>query len=304
MNKGFTRLLVAGLLMAAIACNRSEENKSASTEKVQQNENLDRKIEAIQEPGTDTTPASHTGEPTAAKKTGTNDSKKAAAEWERKIIRNANIRIEVSSASTYYNAMRESLRRLGGYVSAEEGHQDEYGNENRVVLRVPVEQFDEALAVLTNGVLKVNERTIGSEDVTAEWVDAKGRLEARRQMRERYYRLLQDARTMNDVLALEKEINGIQEGIESAAGRMQYLGHAAAYSTITLTYLEKKKDPTDPEEAGTSFAHRLLDSLKGGWDFCSELILALARIWPIFLLATAIVWLFRQFRRNKIRGAK
>ncbi|HET9826268.1 MAG TPA: DUF4349 domain-containing protein [Chitinophagaceae bacterium] len=43
---------------------------------------------------------------------------------------------------------------------------------------------------------------------------------------------------MQDILNVQNEINGIQEDIEAAAGRIEYLSHSSSYSTINLTYFQ------------------------------------------------------------------
>ena len=43
---------------------------------------------------------------------------------------------------------------------------------------------------------------------------------------------------MEDVLKVQNEINNIQEEMESASGRINYLSHQAIYSTINLTFYQ------------------------------------------------------------------
>ena len=84
---------------------------------------------------------------------------------------------------------------------------------------------------------ELNEKKITSEDVTTEVIDTRSRLEAKKQVRLRYLDLLKQAKNMEEILSVQSEINGIQEQIESAAGRMEYLQHSSSFSTIHLTLL-------------------------------------------------------------------
>jgi len=43
---------------------------------------------------------------------------------------------------------------------------------------------------------------------------------------------------MKEILEVQSEINSIQEEIESAEGRINYLSHSAAFSTIHLKYVQ------------------------------------------------------------------
>ncbi|MGO8055700.1 DUF4349 domain-containing protein, partial [Rhizobium leguminosarum] len=97
--------------------------------------------------------------------------------------------------------------------------------------KVPVDRFDEAINLLAETDEKILERKIGSEDVTGDVVDTRSRMEAKKQVRERYLDLLKQAKNINEILQVQTEINNIQVDIESAAGRVNYLSHAAALST-------------------------------------------------------------------------
>ena len=63
---------------------------------------------------------------------------------------------------------------------------------------------------------------ISTEDVTGEVVDTRARMEAKKQMRDRYLALLKQARNMKEILEVQTEINTIQEDIESASGRVGF----------------------------------------------------------------------------------
>jgi hypothetical protein len=93
------------------------------------------------------------------------------------------------------------------------------------------------------------------------------------------------------VLQLQSEINAITEDIEAAAGRVKYLSHQSAYSTINLRYFQvldasKANDDKDP-----GFGTQLLNALKSGASFIGELIVALVSIWPLLLIGI-LVWYF------------
>ena len=180
-------------------------------------------------------------------------------DWDKKIIKNASLNLEVKDYNSFYKSFREKVRSLGGYVAQEEQTQSEYKIENTLVIKVPVDQFDNALALLTNNVEKINERKVSSQDVTAEFVDTKSRIEAKKQIRQRYMDLLKQAKNMEEILNVQSEINGIQEEIESAAGRIEYLGHSSSFSTINLTYYQVLNSSAK-ESGKPSFVTKITDA--------------------------------------------
>jgi Tfp pilus assembly protein PilZ len=223
-------------------------------------------------------------------------------DWDKKIIKNASLNLEVKDYKIFYSSFREKIRSLGGYVAQEEQTQSDYKIENTLVIRVPVDQFDNALTLLTSNVEKINERKISSQDVTSEYVDTKSRIEAKKQVRLRYMDFLKQAKNMEEILSVQSEINGIQEEIESATGRIEYLGHSSSFSTINLAYYQvlnsSAKDNSKP-----SFGTKITDAFKTGLGWIVDLFIGLVSIWPLFLLTFVLIILYKKIKAIKPKQA-
>lgn len=224
----------------------------------------------------------------------------AKPDWDKKIIKTASINLEVKEYNKYNTSLRDKVKSFGGYIAQEEQSQSDYKIENTVVVKVPVDQFDNAVTLLTSNVEKLNEKKISSQDVTAEFVDTKSRLEAKRQVRERYIGLLKQAKNMEEILNVQSEINSIQEDMEAAAGRIQYLGHSASYSTINLTYFEVLNSSAKTDD-NPSFGTKFITAFKTGASGVMDLLVGLVTIWPLFLLAFMGWGIYRRTRTVKIK---
>ncbi len=225
-------------------------------------------------------------------------------DWDKKIIKTAFLNFEVKDYKAYYTAFREKVRNFGGYVAQEEQSQSDYKIENILVIKVPVDQFDNAVAQLTTGSEKINERKITSQDVTSEYVDTKSRIEAKKQVRLRYMDLLNQAKNMEEILNVQSEINGIQEEIESATGRVEYLGHSSAYSTINLTYYQVlNSSAKDSEESSPNFGTQIASAFKTGWGWIVDLFVGLVSVWPLCLLGFGIFVWYKRSRPLKSKPA-
>src|SRR5258706_6775225 len=109
---------------------------------------------------------------------------------------------------------------------------------------------------------------------------------------------MRQAKSMKDILAVQEVIDGIQEEMDEASGRIAYLGHSAAFSTINLRFYQVL-DPTAKEDAPPSFWHKLKDSLAQGWNWGSALVLNLISLWPLLLLG-ALVWIAVRKRLHNV----
>ena len=224
----------------------------------------------------------------------------AKPDWDKKIIKTASINLEIKDYNKYNTSLREKVKSFGGYIAQEEQNQSDYKIENTVTVKVPVDQFDNAVTLLTSNVEKLNEKKISSQDVTAEFVDTKSRLEAKRQVRERYIGLLKQAKNMEEILNVQSEINSIQEDMEAAAGRIQYLGHSASYSTINLTYFEVLNSSAKTDD-NPSFGTKFINAFKTGGSGVMDLLVGLATIWPLFLLAFIAWVIYKRTRTAKVK---
>ncbi len=223
-------------------------------------------------------------------------------DWDKKIIKTASLNVEVKDYNTFYSSLREKIKGLGGYIAQEEQSQSDYKIENSLTIKVPVDQFDNAVLQLTSNTEKINQKKITSQDVTTEVIDTKSRMEAKKQVRIRYIDLLKQAKNMEEILSVQSEINGIQEEIESAAGRIEYLGHSSTFSTINLTYyqvLNSSAKVTDNPSFGTKVSSAFIT----GWSWVGDLFVGLVSIWPLFLLAFVAFIVYKRTRLQKPKQA-
>lgn len=293
--------LAALLCLTFSACDKAKETKSTDELSAQIISDKYKVEETKNNYIADSTgkPDTH-GEPADKKKPATSQAV-SHADWDKKIIKTAFLNIEVKDYNTFYSAFREKVRSFGGYVAQEEQNQSDYKIENSLVIKVPVDQFDNAVAQLTTNVERINEKKISSQDVTAEFVDTKSRIEAKKQVRLRYMDLLKQAKNMEEILNVQSEINGIQEDIESATGRVEYLGHSSAFSTINLTYYQvlnsSAKDTGSP-----TFGSKLSDALKIGWSWVTDLLIGLISIWPLYFVITFIYILYKKWKIKNLKA--
>jgi hypothetical protein len=209
----------------------------------------------------------------------------ANPDWDRKIIKTADLSIETKSFPAFTSRLHRLVHDNGGYITQEEQTQSNAEIANTVSIKVPVDRFEDLLQRLPADSDRLIEKKISSQDVGMELVDTKSRLETKRQVRERYRDLLLQAHKMEDILSIQQQIDGIQEEMEGAAGRINYLGHAAALSTVNLKFFQVLDAGAVESPATPTLLHRISLSFLQGWDFLSSLLLGLLSVWPLWLAA-------------------
>jgi hypothetical protein len=219
-------------------------------------------------------------------------------DWDKKIIKTANLQLQSDDYKKFNLSIHNVLKKYGAYIAAEKEQETDYKIENTLTIKVPVAQFDDLVNSIGGNGIKIMEKNISTEDVTGEAVDTKARMQAKMAVRDKYIQLLKQAKNMNEILQVQTEINEIQEGIEAANGRINYLQHASAYSTINLYYYQYINS-SGAENKTPDFLTKLTSAFSTGTTFLSNLVLFIISIWPLLLGAVAF-WIFiKKFKLKK-----
>lgn len=223
-------------------------------------------------------------------------------DWDKKIIKTATLKVEVKDFKSFTDIVHKAAKQYGGYIANEEQSQSDEKIESTISIKVPVDQFESLLNQLPSNDSKVIERKISTQDVTGEVVDTKSRLQAKEQMRLKYLEFLKQSKNMEDVLKVQSEINEIQEEMESASGRINYLSHQSAFSTINLTFYQPLPGyiPTDKTP---NFSYRIIDAFKIGLNFITEIFIGVISIWPLPLVLI-VGWVLYKKRQLSLTASK
>jgi hypothetical protein len=118
-------------------------------------------------------------------------------------------------------------------------------------------------------------------------------MEAKKKVRLRYLDMLKQAKNMQEILQVEKEVNDIQEQIEAGEGRVNYLSHAAAYSTIQLTFFQVLNAGAVVND-NPGFGKRILLAFSDGLHWIGELMIIFVTLWPMWLAIAIGIFVVRK----------
>ena len=158
----------------------------------------------------------------------------------RKIIKNADVRLQVKNTDVAVNGVNQIVSDLGGYIiSSRVWYQDYYGNNlmyATITLGVPVDGFENALTRLRGLALKVLDENASGQDVTDQYVDLQSQLTNLEATRARIQDFLKDAKTVDQALQINQQLSDIEAQIEQIKGRMNFISDRSAFSTITVNF--------------------------------------------------------------------
>jgi len=219
-------------------------------------------------------------------------------DWDKNIIKTAHVTLELKDYNAYNSGIHARLKGYGAYVAQEQQSETDAQIANEITIKVPVDRFDDLMNTLGGDGIKVLEKNISTEDVTGEVVDTKSRIEAKKQVRARYLELLKQAKNMEELLQVQNEVNAIQEDIESATGRVNYLVHSSSYSTINLKYYQYLNGLTS-KDVEPGFFSKLNEAFQNGASVITNLVLFFISIWPLVIAAVILGVYVRQQKLKK-----
>jgi hypothetical protein len=132
-----------------------------------------------------------------------------------------------------------------------------------MVLRVPVSRYEESMTRLAGLGVQVLSRVENAQDVTQDYVDVTGRIEALETSRARLLEIIKDAKSTDDLLRAEQELAQRESELEAAKARQQNLAKTAALSSISLDLRPAitSQPVTDSEWNPAATIHNALGSL-------------------------------------------
>lgn len=231
-----------------------------------------------------------------------------AAVPQRLLIREGNISISVDGTVEVRSQIEGIVAELAGdgaYIvtSSESGRGEDRQPYISMIIRVPVEQFDAVMDQIAGMAVEVEERNADSQDVTEEYVDLQGRIEALEISIDRLQELMANADFTEDLLYAEEQLSRREAELEALKGRLNYLAESAALSRININLIPYElSEPIDaswkPAETFRRAVENLVDSLRGFADF---MIVFVVQVLPWFIFFGLIVWVVVAVVRSRRR---
>ncbi len=238
-----------------------------------------------------------------------------AAQQERLVIKNANLRVTVADPEEKIEAITALATSLGGYVVSSNTYQS-YANsgaqvpEGSITIRIPAGKLDSALIQIKADVDEVNSENVSGEDVTDQYVDLQSRLDAKEAAEEQMLKIMEDATTTEETLAVYSELQYIQSDIEVLKGQINYYERSAATSSISTEVIATEK--AEPIEIGgwelgetaSKAIQNLINYLQGFMQFIINFILFVLPVLftivlPFYLVFIAVRAIIRRRRKKK-----
>lgn len=151
----------------------------------------------------------------------------------RQVIYTATLQISVYQVNLALDTAEALPERLGGWIQTR--------NDNLVVLRIPAQSLQDAIAMLSElGV--VDSRTLEALDVTDKYTDLESRIRVLAETQAQLQKLLDQAKTVEQALKIRRSLDEVTLELELARARMRSLAESIAFSTLVVRFVARTSE--------------------------------------------------------------
>lgn len=213
---------------------------------------------------------------------------------ERKLIKNGSLKFQTNDIDKTDVFIKSAVKKFDAYISNDEKYSNESNKGCDLTIRVPSAKYDSLMTYIIDNadINSLDNKSTNIEDVTEDYVDSQTRLKIKKASEAKLMILLNKAKDLKDLLAVQKQLTDLQADIESIEGRMKYLNDQVNYSTLTVSYYK------NAVKSNTFFGD-FWDALKNGWQVFLQCITFIANLWVIILVSVFLVMGLKSYIRRK-----
>lgn len=221
-----------------------------------------------------------------------------------KIIRTAQVRLEVEDGKQTYTKASEICQELGGYLAASSFYKDAEGREaGTITMRIPKDKFLTALDKLS-ALGKVEKMDSNSQDVSQEYTNLKTQLDISMVVYNKMLEALQKRQvTIPEAIRMESELTPVLRKIEDLKNRIERLNNAISFTTVNLNFHEPKVSLKVLNENKSYIKQSLITAQINAVKFFVNVLpfMAVAIVSFVIILAIALLlknWVIRLFKNE------
>lgn len=219
----------------------------------------------------------------------------------RSVIKTVNYRFRVDNVKQSTSAIEAAIRKYPSYIASSSLNLEDPILENKITIRVQQEYFQDLLREIDQQAVFVHFRNVTTDDVSKDFVDLESRLKTKREVEARYMDILRkNAGTIEELLQAEQQIGSLHEEIEATISRINYLKDQVGYSTINLEFYQTVTTEVIAQEEEV-FSEKITEAFSTGWTVIKEITVALVYLWPLMILAAAILLILKARKRIVVR---
>lgn len=247
-------------------------------------------------------------------------SENAQPDISQKLVYTGSLSIETLDYAATISNLRSRIKECGGFVESEyewDSNTGWYMNDTEsagtmhmdMTVRVPSQKYEEFINAI-EGEEKITSKNSQVENITKSYYETAALLESSRIQEERLLDMMENAYSIEDMIAIETRLTEVQKEINVYKSQLAVMDTNVSYSTVTLS-VEEVRRYTEVKNT-FKFTDRLSNTVRESWEsfwnILEWLLFFVIRLIPIILIFTPIVlliiFIIRRTQPPEIRQMK
>ena len=226
---------------------------------------------------------------------------------DRKIIRNADITMEVESTTDAQHQVTTIAESHGGFVVTSEAKQRENIDPSKrtvdikLVARIPADRFGVALDQIKKLAGNLPEANVNGQDVTEDFIDLEARIKTQKALELQFLEIMKQADSVEEALQVQRQIADVRTDIEKLEGRKRFLENRSSLSTITVNIRAPKVITVNPTGVGHTLRDAVSDSLETATGMFVFFVRTLIVMMPILIFVGLPAFLVLRYAWRRVK---
>jgi hypothetical protein len=210
----------------------------------------------------------------------------------QKLIKTGNLGFKTDNIKDTRQKINQIINTTQSYISNES--EDHYNGTTTqyITVRIPSENFEPFLTQLNQGVDNFDYKNIYVTDVTDQYTDIQARIATKKAIEQKYIALLDKAKTIAEILEIERQIGYLRGDIEAAEARFKTMSQQISYSTLDIKIYEI--DASHPQSEEPSLLSEFGTAFKAGWQAILDFMVGMVYNWPAILIFLLVFFILKK----------
>lgn len=223
----------------------------------------------------------------------------------QKITYDLTLTLEVATINDSVTRITQEVQQLGGYIAESQQSGTDSHSSAQMTVKIPAAKLNGLQASLSAWGKVLDQRMVAN-DITNQYYDSQVRLQTLEAEEKRYLEILNQAKTVDDVLKVEKALDNIRQQIEQLKGQLKLWNNQVDYSTLNLQLVTLQSpnvsiiNPWQPISWGKTWQatqDAVLKTISSSWNVLNYLVVGVGYVLP-YLLIGVLGWVaYRVWRK-------
>lgn len=225
---------------------------------------------------------------------------------DKKVIKNGDLSLKVSSADNASRDIAEIARSNGGDIFSSNIFNQNNVKSGNIVIKIPVANFEKTFNEIKKVASVVVRESTTGQDVSEQYSDLQAQLKNRQAEEAQFQAILQQAQKIQDVLDVTQQLYRVRGEIEQLQGQIKYLDSQTDMSIINVSLSEDQNivvtDSWRPWQVAKDAVNSLIKKAQGFVTFTIVLVITVLPTMFLYLLFAYVIFLIVRKIYRKIKG--